>query len=164
HEPQRAAPAPRAGELPALQARVAGMQVGEPAEQVRPVRCGDRLGGRSPPRPGLHRRGARRRRGQEDGRRHQGAGRAGPHFWTITSVAVTLAAVVEHAVSVPLTCTLSPAARVALQSVDFFCPLHLKLAPEALTSTRPLERFPFTCILNPLALPEDTLPSSSMCW
>src|SRR5215471_17125534 len=94
---------------------------------------------------------------------HQRAMASDQSFWTLTSDAVTWAALVVQLVSDPLTWTFAPFLTEALHSASldvFTPPMHLKLAPAAFTSMGKLAR-PFTDSLNAEELPEVTFPSSS---
>ncbi len=69
---------------------------------------------------------ARHRDGRQEKDRAQRPGQPQlQSFWIMTSMAVTLAALVLQLVRLPRTCTLAPGLRLALQSLPPFLPLHL---------------------------------------
>src|SRR5947209_7012509 len=115
----------RGGKVGAMEMGLAGAEERVGRRQVGAVRPGLRL--RLRLRRGASARGrARPRDGRQKKDRAQRPGDLQlQSFWIMTSVAVTLAALVLQLVRLPRTCTLTPGLRLALQSLPPLFPLHL---------------------------------------
>src|SRR5262245_56608721 len=152
HETQRRANREGSGDLPAVQVGLARVKVRVAHEHVGSRGAGRRFD-RRPPGRWLARPDGRRQEEKSGGPERSQPASSACHFWTLTSVAVTAAAVRSQLVSVPRTWTWAPTITCAWQSTALpVCPTHLNVAAAALTATNAPERLPFTSSRKLVAL------------